>query len=75
MRRGRGDRRGEEREPQNRGEGEERGAETWEGESREIGGSCTDLKRLQRDNNAENKSKHTLKKETFLPKSFICNSI
>ena len=29
---------------QNRGEGEERGAETWEGESREIGGSCRDLK-------------------------------
>jgi hypothetical protein len=29
---------------QNRGEGEERGAETWEGESGEIGGSCRDLK-------------------------------
>ena len=38
------ERRREEREPQNRGEGEERGAETWEGESREIGGSCRDLK-------------------------------
>jgi hypothetical protein len=32
-RRGRSDRRGEERKPQNRGEGDERGAETWEGES------------------------------------------
>ena len=32
------------RREERRGEGEERGAETWEGESREIGGSCRDLK-------------------------------